>query len=68
MTSARASVMVMPAAAMSHLPVDMACPVSMVSNGVLTMSCLRSSFLATRSIRSTSKPTIFPPSWYWKGS
>jgi hypothetical protein len=42
MTSSRSSAIVMPAAAMSHLPVAMACPVSIVSNGVLTMVCSRS--------------------------
>ena len=63
----RASVIVMPAAATSHLPVLRDWPDSMPSNGVSKIDCLRLSFLATRSIMSTSKPTTVPPWLYWNG-
>ncbi len=45
MTWSRSSVIVMPAAARSHLPVAIACPVSMVSNGVSTISCFEAEVL-----------------------
>ena len=65
----RSSVIVMPAAAMSHLPVDRSWPDLMPSNGVSTMACSTPSFLATRSIMSTSKPIVLPwSSLDWNGA
>ena len=59
--------MVMPAAATSHLPELSAVPVLMVSKGVSTIGWVTPSFLATRSIMSTSKPTTLPFCSDWNG-
>ena len=59
---------VIAAAAMSHLRALRSSPDWMPSNGVSTISCFTPSSLATRSTRSTSKPTILPPCSNWNGS
>src|SRR2546421_12122973 len=63
----RASVIVMPAADRSHWPALKSAPDWMPSNGVSLISCSTPSFLATRSIRSTSKPTTLSPCWNSNG-
>src|SRR5690349_19541698 len=69
MTFLRSSVMDIPAAAMSHLPVDRSWPDLMPSKGVSTMVCSTPSFLATRSIMSTSNPIVLPwSSFDWNGA
>jgi hypothetical protein len=65
--SARSGVIVIAAAAMSHLRALRSSPDWMPSNGVSTIACLTPSSLATRSIMSTSKPTILPPRSNWNG-
>ena len=65
--SARSGVIVIAAAAMSHLRALRSSPDWMPSNGVSTIACLTPSFFATRSIMSTSKPTILPPCSNWNG-
>ncbi len=57
-----------PAAAASHLPVLVASPDLMPSNGVSMMVCSTPSLAATRSTMSTSNPTILPPCADWNGS
>jgi hypothetical protein len=57
----RSGVIVIAAAAMSHLRALRSSPDWMPSNGVSMMSWRTPSSLATRSIMSTSKPTILPP-------
>ena len=65
----RSSVIDMAAAEMSHLPVAVSWPDLMPSKGVSTMAWVAPTFLASRSIMSTSKPTILPlSSGYWKGA
>ncbi len=65
----RSSVIDIAAAEMSHLPVAVSCPDLMPSNGVSTIACVTPSFLASRSIMSTSNPTILPvSSGYWNGA
>ena len=65
----RSSVIVMAAAEMSHLPVLVTSPDLMPSKGVSTIVWVTPSFLATRSMMSTSKPTTLPESsGYWKGA
>ena len=63
----RSSVIVMPAAATSHLPALRSAPVLIVSKGVSTTSCSTPSSSATMSISSTSKPTTSPSRSNWNG-
>lgn len=65
--SSRAGVMLMAAAATSQRRVFRSSPDWMPSNGVSTIFCWRPMSLAIASTRSTSKPTILPWSWNWKG-
>src|SRR6266508_2408116 len=64
----RSGVMVIAAAARSHLPVLRSWPLLMPSNGVSTYFCLTPSSLATSAVRSTSKPTTSLPFWDSKGA
>ena len=63
----RSGVIVMAAAAMSHLRALRSSPDWIPSNGVSMISCLTPSFFATRSIMSTSNPTTVPLRVNWNG-
>lgn len=58
----------MPAAATSQTPALRSAPVLIVSNDLSTICCFRPRSSATRSIRSTSNPTIFLPFSDWNGA